>query len=287
MTVRTQPLLFSPIDVGQREPLMADYHRFLHARNGPRTAPGQFQRREESLQQMNASTIRSNEPIDQATFDRLYAGCAQTDDWTPTRLLLVAFTRINAAEAYGVQVVQHVRKFQEDSSDHLQAVQHILHEEENYHTRILVGATQYFGVEAPGAFEPPRTLKVLIHSLAYSPRMLFHPILLASEIGGIYMFHWLLKKIPTIIKQPDLRDALEERLCEVLIDEVGHVAFNRLAVGPVGLHAGRKMAPKIAASMPSITPELKLLGFQDEVQRLADFDIKQLPKNVLRRAFYV
>ena len=70
MTVRTHPLLFSPIDVHQREPLMADYHRFLQARNGPRVAPGTFQRREESVQRMNRSPVRANEPIDQATFDQ-------------------------------------------------------------------------------------------------------------------------------------------------------------------------------------------------------------------------
>lgn len=279
-------MLFSPVDMLQREALMKDYLAFLRVRNGPLLSPGRYGHREKSLEAMQASEVRFEGSFDQELFDQLYAGQAGESETTLGHLLLVAFTRINAAEAYGVNVVSDVRKFQADSSDLMDQVQHVLHNEEHYHTRILVGATHHYGVTAPGAFVPPLPLKVLIHSLARCPKMWFHPILLASEIGGVFMMNWLLERIGTWVPQVDLREALEARLIEILIDEVGHVAFNRIAVGNAGLEMGRRLAPLVASSMPSITPELKSLGFSEAVREMGDFDIDQLPRDVLDRAFY-
>ena len=279
-------MLFSPVDTLQREALLRDYLAFLRVRNGPLLASGRYAHRERSLDEMQSSSVRFKGTFDQAQFDRLYAGQGSEDEASLGRLLLVAFTRINAAEAYGVNVVSDVRQFQSDSSDLMHQVQHVLHNEEHYHTRILVGATCHYGVEAPGAFVPPLPLKILIHSLARCPKMWFHPILLASEIGGVFMVNWLLERLGQWVEQPDLREALEERLIEILIDEVGHVAFNRLAVGDVGLEVGRRLAPLVASSMPAITPELKLFGFDEAVRHMGDFDIDQLPRDVLDRAFY-
>jgi hypothetical protein len=279
-------LLFSPVDMLQREALLKDYLGFLRVRNGPLLASGRYANRERSLEQMQSSDVRFEGTFDQALFDRLYEGRASSEEVTLGRLVLVAFTRINAAEAYGVNVVSDVRKFQSDSSDLMHQVQHVLHNEEHYHTRILVGSTCHYGVAAPDAFVPPLPLKILIHSLAHSPKMWFHPILLASEIGGVFMVNWLLERLGQWVDQPDLREALEERLIEILIDEVGHVAFNRLAVGDVGLEVGRRLAPIVASSMPAITPELKSLGFDEAVRHMGDFDIDRLPRDVLDRAFY-
>ena len=265
---------------------MKDYLSFLRARNGPLLATGRYLNRERSVEAMQASEVRFQGSFDQELFDRLYSGEASDSETTLGHLLLVAFTRINAAEAYGVNVVSDVRKFQADSSDLMHQVQHVLHNEEHYHTRILVGATHHYGVTAPGAFVPPTALKILIHSLARSPKMWFHPILLASEIGGVFMMNWLLERIGQWVPQTDLRESLEARLIEILIDEVGHVAFNRLAVGDAGLGIGRMLAPLVTSSMPAITPELKSLGFSEAVQEMGDFDIDQLPRDVLDRAFY-
>jgi len=166
-------------------------------------------------------------------------------------------------------------------------VQLVLSNEETYHTRILLGATQHFGVESPKeAWRPPLLLKVLIGSLAYSPKAIFHPILLGSEIGGIFAFNWLLQAVGRVFKdQPELRESLERRLIEILIDEVGHVAFNRMAVGPTGISVARKLAPYVVEGN---LPDMRGLGWTaDTVKQVEHLDYASLPEEVRRRAFFV
>jgi hypothetical protein len=81
---------------------------------------------------------------------------------------------------------------------------------------------------------------------------------------------------------------MERRLIEILVDEVGHVAFNRMAVGPTGLSVARSLAGQVLRGVGATTPEYKALGMDESVLRqLENFDLHQLPEEVLRRAYFV
>ena len=84
-----------------------------------------------------------------------------------------------------------------------------------------------------------------------------------------------------------VRDAVEERLTEVIIDEIGHVSFNRLCLGSVGLANARMLCPIVAAGLHDAVPEFRPLGLKlgTHVDRPL-FERSELPDEVRRRAFF-
>lgn len=282
---------FSPVPERPREDLLQTYERFLRTRNGERLPSGGFVERERWLAESRSWTARHAGELDARAFNSLYARFAPHDACTQAMIALLAFVKINAGEAYGVEVVRRARH--DDPARHgwdlFHQLERTLADEEVYHTKILVGATQHFGVEATGAWQPAVQLRVLIRVLAHSPRGIFHPVLLGSEIAGVYAFNWMLQRVGTIFRdEPDLQECLERRLIEVLVDEVGHIAFNRMAVGPRGLDVARSLASLVARGTIQSTPEYGALGWNDETLRgVGGFDLCQLPAEVRRRAFFV
>jgi hypothetical protein len=99
----------------------------------------------------------------------------------------------------------------------------------------------------------------------------------------------MLKRVGEIFRdQPEVRESMEQRLTEILVDEVGHVAFNRMAVGARGMAAARAMVPGVLRGVVGGTPEYQALGMTESVLKEVDrFDLKQLPEEVLRRSYFV
>ena len=118
--------------------------------------------------------------------------------------------------------------------------------------------------------------------------MLFHPILLGAEISGVFTMTWLLERMGTLVPgDPAVRESMERRLIEVLIDEVGHVAYNRIAVSQAGVRVAKPMAGMVSLSHDQMTPELVALGYGAARKRLGSFDFRDLPEEVRRRAWFV
>jgi hypothetical protein len=239
---------------------------------------------------MNASPVRYAGRLAQADFDALYARFDRRDArLTPAMLLLLTFCKMNAGEAYGLRVVTEVHARRERGRADLRSkvIEFAQHEEE-YHTRILVGAAGYFDLRATGEYHPSFALRTLIHAIAYAPSAFFHPILLAAEMAGVYTFNWTLNQVGAFIKdQPELRQALEERMIEILIDEIGHVGFNRVVLGNTGRRLGYSLSGLVVRGMTTITAELAALGFTHAVEgAFRKFDYLQLPEEVRRRGFF-
>lgn len=284
-----RPSFYAPIPDSVREDLLRAYREFLERRNGDMDLTRGFSRREEWLREAASWDSQYQGPVDGENFNRAYASFAEVKKLSPQELALLTFVKANAGEAYGVEVVNRVRQKRVDGTKLFHQVERLLSFEETYHTRILIGATQHFGVKVEGAWKPNLQLRLLIGSLAYAPGIFFHPILLASEISGVFVFHWMLKRMGEIFKeQPAIRESMEQRLIEILVDEVGHVAFNRMAVGPQGLSVVRKMVPGVMQGVTGTTPEYKAMGLEGhELSRINGFDLDQLPEEVLRRAYFV
>jgi hypothetical protein len=282
------PSFYDAIPTGDVDDTLRSYLSFLATRNGSVATEGAYPTREVWLAQSAAWDARHAGSVDVQAFQRGWAqrGVDRTVD--PALLALLAFVKVNAGEAYGVETVRRHRHGS-PAQGVFQTVERVLAHEETYHTRILLGATTQFDVPAPtGAWTPTLPLRVLIGTLAWSPKVLFHPVLLASEIAGVFTFNWMLKQVGTQFRdEPALRETLEARLLEILVDEIGHIAFNRLAVGPLGLAAARSLAPRVAAAASQMTPELGALGCDSAVGDFAHFDLSSLPEEARRRAFFV
>jgi hypothetical protein len=282
---------YAKVDHSQREQLLQAYVDFLNRRNGqldPQT--GTLPNREISLAKMNGSLVRSTRQVSQADFDRLYEHFSPSEPaLNPALLLLLLFCKMNAGEAYGVRVVKsvHAKTWGKKQDLRSRAIS-VAQQEEEYHTRILVGAAHYFDIQVKSTFTPPLALKLLIGSLAYAPRFAFHPILYGAEVAGVYVFNWTLNQVQRMLPdQPALVEALEQRLIQVLIDEIGHVAFNRLVLGEAGRGVGKLLAAQTVRGLPMMTPELGAAGFDGSVQRrFASFDLRDLPEPARQNSFF-
>jgi len=283
------PSFYAPIPESAREDLLVAYRRFLERRNGDMDLTRGFSLREEWLREAASWDSQYKGPVDGETFNRAYESFAEVKKLSLQEVALLTFVKANAGEAYGVEVVNRVRHARSDGTKLFHQVERLLSFEETYHTRILIGATQHFGVKVEGAWRPNLQLRLGIGSLAYAPGIFFHPILLASEICGVFMFQWMLKRVGEIFReQPAVRESMEQRLIEILVDEVGHVAFNRMAVGPLGLSVVKKMVPGVLGGVVGTTPEYKAVGLTaDEMSKVNGFDLHHLPEEVLRRAYFV
>jgi hypothetical protein len=85
---------------------------------------------------------------------------------------------------------------------------------------------------------------------------------------------------------PSLRDALEERLIEVLIDEIGHVSYNRLQLNAWGCALAKAMLPLISVGIGCPVTEARALGlFPIPLRDVFAFEMNQLPDAIRRAAF--
>ena len=282
---------YGPVDDSQRKSLLEAYILHLDQKNGklnPRT--GTLPCREDSLDRMNDSPLRYAGRMSQEDFDQLYDRFNRhAPELTPDLLLLLTFCKMNGGEAYGVRVVKDVyTRFNKYGADLRGKVMQVAQQEEEYHTRILVGAAQQFDIQVVDRYRPKLILKGLIHAIAYSPRALMHPILYSAEVSGVYLFNWTLNQIRSFLKgQTELQELLEQRLTDILVDEVGHVAFNRLVMSPGQLALGARLAGLTVRGLPQITPETEAIGFQGQaLDNFGRFDYKSLPEEVRQRGFF-
>jgi hypothetical protein len=291
MAVASAAGFYAPVPEAPREDLLRDYLRFLETRNGTIDSTVPYPKREAWLEDAQRWPARHRNVIAGEAFARNYVRFDPATAPSPQMLALLSFVKANAGEAYGVEVLRRMRHAAPlPENDVFASVERVLAQEETYHTRILVGAARQFDLPEPrGAWKPPLPLKVLIGALAYSPKALFHPILLGAEIGGVFTFNWMLQKAGEVFRdEPEVAETMERRLIEILIDEIGHIAFNRLAVGPTGLTVAKNLAGQIAHANSGISPEFRGLGWSASTrQRLDRFDLADLPEEVRRRAFFV
>lgn len=282
------PSFYSRAAEGPRADILADYRLFLHDRNGAFDGDDQtFSKREAWLRGADRWTARYRGEIDEAFFNAQYARFRMQPDVTEPLLALLAFVKANASEAYGVEVISRARR--PDELEEVRWLEETLSREESYHTRILVGAAKHFGLPPPqGAWRPTISLRVLIRAIAHAPKALYHPIVLGAEIGGVFAFNWMLQRVGRIFTdEPEVRESLERRLIEVLIDEVGHVAYNRMVVGPAGLAVAKLVSSMMLRNVPAGMPEFVRLGWNSRLLREFDaFDWHSLPEEVRRRSFF-
>jgi hypothetical protein len=276
---------FSPLSTDARRSLRAGYREFLAARDGaPDLERRTLARREESLRRFLASTPPEPRP-DRALFDAQYREYDPRRDTSRELLLLLTFVKINAAEAYGVERVYDDAMARAKRGEDDLEILVIL--EERYHTQILGSAARLYGFETGAPYRPTRGLKALIGGIARAPQAMSRPLVLASEIAGVLTFLRLLRATRDVLRDdPATRDALEERLIEVMIDEVGHVTFNRICLGAVGLAQARAMLPLVAIGTADAIPEARTLGVLPVSHRdFADFTLDALPAEVRAKTF--
>jgi hypothetical protein len=279
--------IFSPLSPEARRENRAAYQKFLDDRDGvvdfeKRT----LSRREEGMARYARPLPRIRE-MDRAIFDAQYASFDPRVAMSPETLLLLALVKMNAAEAFGVsQTYAPVFRRAARQND---ALELMLLVEETYHTRILLSAAVLYGIEVTAPFKPSATLRALIGGIALGPEFMSRPLTLAGEVLGVLSFLQLLERTRDVLRHdPELRDSVEERISEILIDEIGHVSFNRMCLGKAGLAQTRMLLPLVVMVLSRAAPELSALGAmssasESEITALSTG--RGLPEHVRKAAF--
>jgi len=264
------------------------YLSYLEGRNGLLEGRGSFAVRERAMERFDSDLYVSSLRVDVERFNRNYGGFEERNI-SREEVALLAFVKINAGEAYGVEVTREKRGHEFEGPDVCDAIHRAVLAEEEYHPRLLVGATRHFdGLAVGDAWSPPWTLKLLVGGIAAFPQTYLHPLLLGTEISGMHAFNWLLGRLKSLFPdEPRLRESMEERLIEVMIDELGHIAFNRMLVGSIGRRVAAGIAALVSQSHRAMTRELVALGFDSSVMAsVLSFDYEQLPAMVRDRGFF-
>ena len=278
--------VFAPAPKQLRQTRLAEYRQYLIERDGDMNLQARtLSRREVRIAKYEALPTTQRD-MDAAEFQTQYRAFDKHKALSPEMLLLLALVKVNSAEAYGV-----ARNFQRAMTRALhnddEAELRILLEE-GYHTRILLSSANLYGIELREPYRPPSALRVLIGGIATAPMTLARPLTLAGEIIASLMFAKLVNVTQRVLaNDPETRDSVLERVLEICADECGHIAYNRMHMGPAELAQTRFILPTTARIMATVFPELVALGAYplDVMRELPLLEPKHLPESVRRQAF--
>jgi hypothetical protein len=278
--------VFSALPRDARRDQRLAYRDFLAARDGAVDVERRTLSRREASMQRYLTPVSNTRPIDQSLFDEQYARHDPRRQISPEMLLLLSLVKVNAAEAYGVnRMIEPLTARLLRESDDLELILTI---EEDYHTRILLSTAGLYGMTVKAPYRPRASLRALIGTMANTPHAVSRPFVLVAELIGTLYFLDLLRVAREVLHDlPVVRDAVEERLMEVLIDEIGHVSFNRLCLSPVGLAQARMVGPLVARGLSDVVPELRALGLKLPANVEQPLHLRtELPEQVRRQAFF-
>jgi hypothetical protein len=279
-------LLFDPPNPESIPDSLHAYAAYLEERDG---APD-FERRiltarERDTARLEASPACWDGPFDTALFERHLRGYDRSAPAPREMQLLLCMVKINANEAYGVERLRDSKPLREDGV--VGWLHRVVLLEETYHTRLLLSAARLFGVTVGEPAAPALLTRAIVGTVAAMPGPLARPVTLAGEVIGIATFLRLIGAVRRVFaNRPELRDALEERVTEVLVDEIGHMSFNRLVASAGTFAALRGILAAVAFGTRGALAEAEALGIMPVPVREAwNLDTATLPGEVRRRAF--
>ncbi|MGH7435528.1 MAG: hypothetical protein ACRENE_07620 [Polyangiaceae bacterium] len=251
--------LFSPLPPAARAENRRAYRSFLADRDGKIDVARRTLSRREERMARHLRPMPRTRPLDRVLFERQYRSFDPQVETPEEMVLLLALVKTNAAEAYGVErAFDRVYRRSVREHDDLELVLLI---EESYHTKILLSSSNLYGLEVKAPFTPRAALRALIGGIADMPEFVARPITLAAEVLGTLTFLSLLGAAGRVLKDdPELRDEVEERIIEILVDEIGHVSFNRTCLGSAGLAQAQMLLPLIARGLKDTIVEMGALG---------------------------
>jgi len=279
---------FSAMPTEVRQDQRKRYRAFLAERDGDVDFDRKTLTRREARMAKYELPLPRLRSMNEQTFALQYGSYDPTRRSTPEMLLLLALVKVNAAEAFGVSKTfgKMMKRALHDDDD----LEPLLLIEETYHTRILLSSAKLYGIEVDAPYVPPAALRVLIGGIASTPESISRPLTLAGEILGTLLFANLLTVARKVLQHdPELADSIEERIIEVLVDELGHISFNRMCLGPLGLAQARLLLPLVAKGMSGFSPEQQALGAMpnnplSDLPKIAD--PARLPEIVRSQAFF-
>jgi hypothetical protein len=253
---------FRALNARERNEARHSYGRFIAARDGELNyARRSLACREQFFEALAAHPLKWDLPFDSATFHR-YMTVKAPSTLDPKVLWALATAKVNVSERYAVEVKVADRDFEHVKDD---LRKHVLFEE-FYHTKILGAAGQTLGLEYEMP-DPKGISRALVELITNLPVTMHLPFSLCAELVGCVAFELLWEKADLFSERPEVVERLRLLMREILLDELGHVAFARARIGPVGLAFARMLYPQLVKSILTDLPEFSHLAGGPEVLR--------------------
>jgi hypothetical protein len=230
---------FQQLSDTERKQQLSEYLSFLRQRDGEvNRASRTLSKREAFFDDLACRPVRWQGQVDREGFyANLDRKVPRTSD--PRTLWLLAAAKVNRAERFGVELaLERPGRVRDDVGE----IQIRVELEEMIHTHILGDCCHVFGLD----FEPrppPFFLQTLIRAMVKLPERLSYPMVLCSEIVGVTAFQILYERAELFSEQPEVVERLRAFVNEILIDEMGHVVFNRAVMSPSALRMAERMFP--------------------------------------------
>ena len=228
-------------------------------------------RREAILQDL--PPLRAARAVDAATFRRNLARRTPEPGLDPLMLWLLATAKANQAERFAVGLAEVYGKLEADDPVRV----HITLQEV-YHTRLLAGVVSLFGL-AVRAQPPAWPARLFVKLLLALPERWQLPLAGAAEMAGCLLFKALSDRgVDLVATEPAVAARVRFLYDQILTDEIGHVGYVTLQLGPSGRALMRVLyrvlGPYLAGSMPEL---VALFGRRELRARFrAEFRLEQL-----------
>ena len=238
---------------------VAAYQHFLRERDGePDVETFQLPKREQFFRDIEAKPVRWSGEIDEAGFyQHLYERGQPSID--PRTVMLVSAAKANRGESYGVDLeLKSFRSHSYRATDDPFYL-HLMFEE-RYHTRILAEICRTCGIEPVSHLRPGPLERSMIHAMMYLPERLRWVAIFAGEIVGTEVFNVLRDNVHLYGAEPEVEERLRLLLTEVWTDEVGHTAYLRAKIGPIGIRVAHLLVPLFTRALLRAVPQGEKIG---------------------------
>lgn len=282
--------VFRTMSPAARAAQLAAYARHLLARNGAPDLEGErLPRRDRWMEQLFAEAEEEGAPAlreeVRAAFSRLMEPGAQPRAGDPPEALWMAIAaQFNVGEEYGVRAILAVARHSPGPDGAADPELHI-ELEELYHTRMLIDAVRLLGADA--ALPAPHPfLRGFLQVVAHMPGAVKRLFVLAAECNGVALFLRLRERAAELFGTSGAGARVRRLLDEIILDELGHVAYLRASLGPVRMalasFASRLLVRQLYRSIPSTPALFDLDTLVADVHALA-WD--KVPPELRARAF--
>lgn len=264
--------LFRPLHARQRASAASDYLGYLKAREGSLNfARRTLSRREPFFESLAREPVQAAIPLDRAAFYKNHEAPRPEPGLGRELLWLLAVAKANRTECYGME--EHIRKngiLDGERAD----TQSYVDMQEVYHTRILLDVLRCFDLQIEVGL-PDLPSRVAVQAMIRLPQASALPLILCSEFVAAVVFRLLLDTGRELFAgHPALWARLVALLNQIMIDEVGHVAYCRARLGRLGLSIARLLLPSVKAALLSDQVEFaQLVGRERFDRAFAGFEL--------------
>lgn len=283
------PQVYEKLSRTQRHTLQRGFLAYVQKRDGEVDLAREWlSHREAYFEQNEAMPVRSRRQIDHAKFTRNLSTTKIDPELDEVMLWLLATAKANRSERYGIEISKRTRLGGSKANLNENEPLVYLTVEEFYHTRVLLDAVKIFGLDIE--LEPPvsRFNRLAIGGMVYLPEKVSAPLALAGEVLGVIAFTLLRDKAAQLFAdEPQVVERVQSLYNQILVDEIGHVAYARATNGWLGLKVAELIQPTLVKAMLREVPELvKLFGTAQILAEIKRIDLYMQASNLPTQPYY-